>query len=496
MAFLARRLVHRPLLVALTLLAACGEEELPNADLPELYDIVRASETIREVANAVVRVQHPAGSSGTGSFISADGLLLTNNHVLGGAECAREGCVVSLSFQHQLGTLSLPARKLFAVPQHVDVGLDMAVLQIFLDKALSQRLPTPHFLTIEAHTAEELVGQHVTAVGHPLGRLKKWSSGYVIHADGQWFDTTLFSLPGGSGSPIVNDAGKIVGLLHRGAEGFDLITRTSTQVSAIASASAELQRALAAPLPASVISLQDPLTAEAALAHSAVFLAASTWKANVAGQPVSLVLLMAAACDKALARADYTSIEELQRELAPCFQALDFIECRNDVGEQSSPTPKECPTAERELWLARLQAVSDKERQFNGTLDLSAISYSVEVFSDTQDAAERAARANLIATLDLAKPPIGFSVAAYLAAYGIESYGMQNTRDLFLNYRKVPFYERYAWEIAISALWLFQADQLTREQALKIAKDLYRDDKISIGAKLRIEDVLYGSDEL
>ena len=50
--------------------------------------------------------------------------------------------------------------------------------------------------------SDALIGEHVTAVGHPLGRLKKWSAGFVIRADGDWFDTTIFSLPGGSGSPI------------------------------------------------------------------------------------------------------------------------------------------------------------------------------------------------------------------------------------------------------------------------------------------------------
>lgn len=485
--------------LALLVVGACAEDELPNADPPELYDLTSAPEAIREAAKAVVRIQHPAGGAGTGSFISADGLLLTNHHVLGGEECAREGCKVALSFQHQLGTLSLPARTLFAVPQHVDVGLDMAVLQIFLDEAQEKPLASPYFLKLDPRTADELIGEHVSAVGHPLGRLKKWSSGFVVHADGEWFDSTIFSLPGGSGSPILSDEGRIVGLLHRGSEGFDLLTRTSTQVSAIGSAAAGLERALSADLPASVISLQDSLTREAALAHIDVFLAASTWTANVAGAPVSLRQLLAEDCDANLAREDYSSFEELQAGMQPCFTGLDFIECRNDVGElggPGEPSDKLCPEDERETWRARMQAVSDKQRAFNGSLDFSAVSYAVEVLADTQDAADEIARDNLVALLDDAKPVLDFEVASYLAAYGVESYAGESTSDLFLRYAKVPYYERYAWQISISALWLYSADLLSREQALKIAKDLYRDDKVSIGAKLRIEEVLYNSDEI
>jgi hypothetical protein len=372
----------------------------------------------------------------------------------------------------------------------------MAVVQVFRDQAKTLPLSSPHFLSLEARRADELIGEHVTAIGHPLGRLKKWSEGYVIHSDGEWFDTTLFSLPGGSGSPILNDAGHLVGLLHRGAEGFDLLTQTSTQVAAIASASADLMRALGDPLPASVISLADAFTAESALEHSAAFLAASTWSANVAGQPTSLVSMMAAACDESLARDDYTSIEQLQGELAPCFSALDFIECRDDVGEQAQQTPKQCPRAERAAWQMRLLSASDKQHRFNGSLDLSAVSYSTEALADSQSDAEQTARTNILATLDRTKPRLDFSVASYLAAYGIASYDNQITRDLFLHYREVPFYERYAWEISISALWLYSANQLTRAQALKVAKDLYRDEKVNIGAKLRIEEVLYNADEL
>jgi len=495
MAFLKTSARGGLLWLTLALLAAC-EDELPNANPPELYDIESAADAIKEAAKAVVRIQLPSGSAGTGSFISADGLLLTNNHVLGGEACAREGCTVSLSFEHQLGTLSLPARTFFALPQHVDAGMDMAVLQIFVDKAQSQRLATPHFLTLEPHAADQLVGGHVTAVGHPLGRLKKWSSGFVIHADGDWFDTTIFSLPGGSGSPMLNDEGHIVGLLHRGAEGFDLLTPTSTQVSAIATATAGLTRALAAPLPSSVISLASELTEEAVLAHSDAFLAASTWTANVGGKSVALVSLLGAACDRGLARQDYTSLEELQGGLSPCFTALDFIECRSDVGEEREASPKGCPRGEREAWLARLKAVSAKEKMFNGSLDLSAISFAMEALADTQDEADQRARANIIAALDEAKPAIDFEVAAYLAAYGIPSYGNQITRDLFLHYDKQPFYERYAWQISVSALWLYADDVLSREQALKIAKHLYRNENVSLGTNLRIEELLYNSGEL
>lgn len=478
-------------------LAACVEEqdELPNANPPELYDIDGASEMIRTAAKAVVKIQHPAGSAGTGSFISPDGLLLTNNHVLGSEACAREGCEIAIAFQYQVGVFSLSPRKMFAVPQHVDVGLDMAVLQVFKDESQADRLPTPNFLTFETRSASELVGQHVIAIGHPLGRLKKWSEGAVIQADGDWFESSVFSLPGGSGSPILNDEGKLVGLLHRGSEGFDLLTRTGTQVTAIASAAAALEQALTEPLPASVVSVKDKLTRQSVLARTDAFLAASESTANVDGESILLVSLLADACDKGLASEDFSSLEELQSTFIPCFRALDFIECRSDA-EEEAPA-KQCPEEEeRDAWRSRLEAVNAKQRDFNGSLELSAISYSMEALADSSTEGERIGRDNLLAALEETKPAFDFQLAYYLTAYGIESYGDESTRDFILSYSKAPFYERYAWEISVSALWLYTADLLDREQTLKIIKSLYKDDNVSLGARLRIEELLYNADEL
>ncbi len=481
-------------ITALTLLASACADDGPSADLPRLYDVERASDVIRQVAKAVVRVRHPAGGAGTGSFISEDGLLLTNDHVLGSEQCAREGCWISVAFAHQRGSWSLGPRELFAVPVHADVGLDMVALQLYEDESQEERLPTPNFLRLETRGASDLIGERVTVVGHPLGRLKKWSEGVVIGADGDWFESTLFTLPGSSGSPIVDEAGRLVGLLHRGADGFDRFTRTSSQVSSLASATAALERALEADLPATVISLEQALTREQAVTYSAAFLAGSAANAQVEGVETSILTLLGDACDAGLARDDYTSLEQLQSGFAPCLTAIDFIECRRDIPEV--PHALTCPEAELDVWRARLETVSAKQRAFNGSLDLFPISIAIEGFAEDQAAAEDEARENILAALEEAQPPLDFSLASYLAGYDIESYDGQNTRDWIVNYRQLPYYERSAWDITLGALWLYDAEALDAKRALAIAKQLYKSDKVSLGDKLRIEEVLYNSDAL
>jgi hypothetical protein len=334
----------------------------------------------------------------------------------------------------------------------------------------------------------------VTTVGHPLGRLKKWSSGVVIDDDGGWFESTVFSLPGSSGSPILDDQGRIVGLLHRGSDGFDLLTRTSSLVSAIASSSAALEAAMSAPLPATVISVSEELRPEQVLAVSDAFLASSTLEAVIAGTPTPLLELFAEACDEGLAREDYTSIEALSDGLRPCSAALDFIECRGET-ESEALIATSCPD-DVEAWTARLEAVVQRQLDFNGSLDLSPVSFGFDALARSEDAGRSQARRAIMDALDRAEPVYDFALAPYLSAYGILEYDGQSTVDLIQNYRRFPYYERYAWEITLSALWLYSDNELERETALRVTKELYRSDKVSLGAKLRIEEILYNSDEL
>src|SRR4051812_11010331 len=79
--------------------SACSGSDSPFYAYTDPSD---APEPIRAAAAAVVRIGTP-WSNATGSFISADGLLLTNNHVLGVEVCPREGCFAKLSFSYERG---------------------------------------------------------------------------------------------------------------------------------------------------------------------------------------------------------------------------------------------------------------------------------------------------------------------------------------------------------------------------------------------------------
>src|SRR5688572_20585820 len=96
-------------LVALGLVTACGKDQPAPLELPKFREMKNPSEApekLRRAADAVVKIE-TADGYGTGSFISPDGLMLTNNHVLGTIDdhaCAREGCYITLHIGRQVGT--------------------------------------------------------------------------------------------------------------------------------------------------------------------------------------------------------------------------------------------------------------------------------------------------------------------------------------------------------------------------------------------------------
>ena len=197
-------------------LAGCSKNDGTHVTLPSFADVSQAPAVIQKAARAVVRIG-VTGELATGSFISPSGLLLTNDHVLGVDICPLEGCFAQITQMHQKNALPQDPRTVFVVPQAVDVGLDMAVVQVFSGSdASSAPLDTPDYLTIDSHDPTSLQGEHVHVVGHPEGNLKKWSQGEVVDSDGSWVYTTAYILPGNSGSPLLDDEGRLVGLMHRG----------------------------------------------------------------------------------------------------------------------------------------------------------------------------------------------------------------------------------------------------------------------------------------
>ena len=86
-------------LSAVTLVVGC------RSHVPEysaLQNLTTAPPKVREAAAGVVKIVAP-GPGGTGFFTSKEGLLFTNNHVIGSANCPEQGCHIELRFDYEVG---------------------------------------------------------------------------------------------------------------------------------------------------------------------------------------------------------------------------------------------------------------------------------------------------------------------------------------------------------------------------------------------------------
>jgi S1-C subfamily serine protease len=137
-------------------------------------------------------------ASGTGFFISPDGYLLTNYHLVSGAH----------KIVVRAGDTEKPAKVV-----RIDAGNDLAVLKI-----------DGNFGAIPlGDTRDVAVGESVMTIGYPnvqvQGSAAKFTKGEVSSLTGFQDDARLFQIsvpiqPGNSGGPLVDDRGNAVGITN------------------------------------------------------------------------------------------------------------------------------------------------------------------------------------------------------------------------------------------------------------------------------------------
>ncbi|MBV9994415.1 MAG: Do family serine endopeptidase [Caulobacteraceae bacterium] len=227
-----RRLL--PLLAALILTPACGRPQpaqpaglpAPARIAPTDAATVRLSfaPVVRKAAPAVVNVysrrlvrtqvdpfwglfmggaiprERVEQSLGSGSIVRADGVILTNHHVIAGAQ---EIMVVTADRREW------PAKVLLDDPR-----ADLAVLQV---SAGAERLPT---IAID-DSADVQIGDLVLAIGDPFGVGQTVTNGIVSALARSQGDGNNFSFfiqtdaainPGNSGGPLVDMNGDLIGV--------------------------------------------------------------------------------------------------------------------------------------------------------------------------------------------------------------------------------------------------------------------------------------------
>jgi S1-C subfamily serine protease len=150
------------------------------------------------VAPSVVFISNPHGL-GSGFFVSRNGLVLTNQHVVG------KGNLVDVVLHD--GT-----RLQGTVVERAPEKLDLALVQV--EAAKAPVLPVGGMFDL-------LVGSWVASVGHNRGGIWTFNTGMVSNiypagSERPVFQTQIPLNPGSSGGPIVDRLGRVVGVVTAG----------------------------------------------------------------------------------------------------------------------------------------------------------------------------------------------------------------------------------------------------------------------------------------
>lgn len=166
------------------------------------------AELFREWSPSVVTIEVKKGEArggGTGFLIDEYGTIVTNHHVIEGAEVAK------IKFQNG------------ATYENIDVlvddrAVDLAILSIELKKPVEAGAPPADAKPIRLGDSEKIaVGERAIAIGNPLGLEHTLTDGLIsarrLYEGRQWIQISVPISPGNSGGPLFNMRGEVIGII-------------------------------------------------------------------------------------------------------------------------------------------------------------------------------------------------------------------------------------------------------------------------------------------
>ncbi len=181
-----------------------------DLSVPEVYD--RNADSVVEIRTETVQSagrmgQYVFSGAGSGVIITADGYVVTNNHVVNGAQTI----IVRLNSGESYQALLIGR----------DVRTDIAVLKI------EARGLKP---VVFGDSGKLIIGEQAIAIGNPLGELGGTVTEGIISAldrdivvDGEsmkLLQTSAAVNPGNSGGGLFNNRGELVGIVNAKSGGF------------------------------------------------------------------------------------------------------------------------------------------------------------------------------------------------------------------------------------------------------------------------------------
>lgn len=190
-------------------------------DKSDRKNLAEVSENMKGLSASVVQINIDSGGSvlhgassgsGTGFFISKEGFLLTNNHVIDGAKDCMNTFKCNLNLRSYNSKNEAKTTKVLAELMITDVNMDFALLKITTAGDLN-------FIPLDIE--EVAVDGEIMTLGYPGDKGTRrddtpltYSFGKLVGTFDLGYSTSMYVAAGASGSPTINTANKkIVGIV-------------------------------------------------------------------------------------------------------------------------------------------------------------------------------------------------------------------------------------------------------------------------------------------
>ena len=465
---------------------------------------------------------------GTASFVRYKGRIwvMTNNHVVGLKNCSLEGCWVPAYLNFEKGQTSkkvLMHLKPLAAQDDVDVAFFSYQVWTHQGKRLAFK---PSYALSFAHPNTPT--KDVYVIGHPRSGLKKFSKGKITRKQLGYLMVDALTLPGSSGSPILNTQGKIIGIHHSSSKRNDMWNDDGLIYQGRGSSLKPLLKVLSKAFksPASTVkratfvSLRHPqLTLSRAQQLSALFQSAKVMPNLTGGKNFFDELYRS--CSRSL-NPNAATLSSYRHSHQSCTLARKWLKCPTHSGQlfhktSTSPITSQklwslgseslaavyyCPTdkVERKKWVELFRRVAHGYKGFVGA---DPLSWSFDSVLSLEDTPHKALKSLGPLFHDLRKNSKPSWDPRLLKRYSELLRVFPHTKKDFLraalrvlmNYRQLPDYAFHLPTLAQSAQNLWKAGLMPYHLLTELLEKMLQDPALSLWAELAVERIHYESRE-